>query len=242
MHLISDILSFNKTPFCLHKCRRIDMRWRITQTFTLSHCLRQTYSWGAPTKSERERVKEVLKYVLRRLTKWTLKLFSFLQTKHLDPSKPNSCDLPPLANTGLQGPAVGQGAEEEEMRTRFVFTAEVIKVVRAGLDKKQNELGDGLFFLDMIHRKEFANSWHVLQVYKQVCSMLWVIYSMCVIACIHLAKLCPISVQREVCCVDGSATESLWRTDRPPTLSNTFIPMNVSYISCEIHQCRWFNV
>lgn len=32
------------------------------------------------------------------------------------------------------------------MRTRFVFTAEVIKVVRAGLDKKQNELGDGLFF------------------------------------------------------------------------------------------------
>ncbi len=79
-----------------------------------------------------------------------MKLFSFLQTKHLDLPKLDSCDLPhpSFANAGLQGPAVGQEEEEEEeeeeMHTLFVFTAEVIRVVRAGLDRKQNELGDVL--------------------------------------------------------------------------------------------------
>lgn len=43
------------------------------------------------------------------------------------------------------------------MRTLFVFTAEVIKVVRAGLDKEQDAVGDVLSQIH-IHRKEFAHS------------------------------------------------------------------------------------
>lgn len=45
--------------------------------------------------------------------------------------------------------------EEEEILS--VFTAEVIKVVRAGSDKEQSELGDVLRRI-RIHRKEFASS------------------------------------------------------------------------------------
>lgn len=45
-----------------------------------------------------------------------------LEKKHLDPPpNPNSWDLP-LTSSVLQGSAVGQGAEEEETRTLFVFS------------------------------------------------------------------------------------------------------------------------
>lgn len=45
------------------------------------------------------------------------------------------------------------------MSTLCVFTAEVIKVVRAGLDKEQDKVGD-VFETDShsFSRKEFANS------------------------------------------------------------------------------------
>lgn len=60
---------------------RIDTRQRITQTFTLSHCLRQTYSRGAPAERARAKASVEIRRK-RRLSEWTLELFSLPSSRH----------------------------------------------------------------------------------------------------------------------------------------------------------------